>query len=1183
MEAELDQVLKSAKQALQAFEGPLAQDVDAATRISQTITSQSAALRTKIEDTVQVLNKLQQLLTPPQNILMDALFGATNTKVLYCAAHYRFADILQTSPLTVPALASQAGIDGGACQQLVRYLLELGFFTYDSSTALLSNNAASDLLRSDHWTTWHACIPQYADQHYSILARLPDAVAAAADGSKQQQRRTAAQLFHGSDEPLYAIMERTGATAAFHRAIGAFGVAEAPGLLGDYPWAEVGGELVTDVGCGRGDFAVGYLRAFPAARAAVFELPETAALVRRRVEGGDGEGGVRERLEVFEGDFYEDALPRSAVYFLKWVFHNWDDEHCIKLLRRLREAIVVKPGVSRVLVVETVIREGRQGSFARYADIRMLAQLNNRERTLEEYRDIARKGGFEIHDIITPRGCLTQVLDLRPNAFQPLEGQPLSFPVDLVPLFNNRAFGLVPNESDFDGTGSSYPADSIPPPSFVYSGFNYQFPEYQKAGNDNVIATGQTVSVPRGKYINVAMLAASESGIASSTINASYADDSQTSDAVLVPAWWNWPYPAGGDIVLPYRLTNETVDYNRSNIFQAIGWLDSSKELTSLTLPNVTGGSSTSPGGAAIENRLHIFALSLLPVANNPPEGPQLEVQYARSTQKWIEGSNKTQIFEVLINNVGTGFALKDHSVSVWVDSSGVETVTNGTVKRLRNGDQTFVEIGVTNKAGVEPGTAGNATVYIAGEGIPSSQYTFNATFGIADFEATYDSVYAHETPNWFNDAKYGIFIHWGVYSVPGWGNSGENESYAEWYWWDQNKGPGTDVGTWEYHLDTYGPDVVYDDFIQNFTASAFDPKEWVDLFADAGANYFVQVSKHHDGYAIFDLPANVSQRTSVALTPHRNLLQELFDAAETYQPQLHRAVYYSLPEWFHPDYAPLGFGDWPGGNATNPYTNVTLPYTGYVPVADYITDVIVPEMDTLAAMGTEVMWCDIGGPNVTAEWASAWFNAAAAQGRQVAMNARCGLPGDFDTPEYARYAGVQARKWESNLGMDPYSYGYNRATPAGAYMNASTIARSLVDIASKNGNFLLDVGPMQDGTILEVEQRNLREAGRWIKAHGEAVFGTRYWSVTPQEGESVRFTTTADAFYVLLLERPGGEVVLESPVPWVEGDEVVVVGGSMNGTVVPSRVGEGGAVVLEVAGEVADADEFVWVFKIPY
>jgi alpha-L-fucosidase len=86
-------------------------------------------------------------------------------------------------------------------------------------------------------------------------------------------------------------------------------------------------------------------------------------------------------------------------------------------------------------------------------------------------------------------------------------------------------------------------------------------------------------------------------------------------------------------------------------------------------------------------------------------------------------------------------------------------------------------------------------------------------------------------------------------------------------------------------------------------------------------------------------------------------------------------------------------------------------------------------------------------------------------------MDSRCGLPGDFDTPEYARYGAVQRRKWESNLGMDPFSYGYNRATPAAQYLNASSIVTSLVDIVSKNGNFLLDVGPMADGTIVEVEQ----------------------------------------------------------------------------------------------------------------
>lgn len=93
-------------------------------------------------------------------------------------------------------------------------------------------------------------------------------------------------------------------------------------------------------------------------------------------------------------------------------------------------------------------------------------------------------------------------------------------------------------------------------------------------------------------------------------------------------------------------------------------------------------------------------------------------------------------------------------------------------------------------------------------------------------------------------------------------------------YWWWLNEGPSNPTDVYDYHLEKYGKDVVYDDFIQNFTASAWDPKEWVDLFADAGANYFVQVSKHHEGYALFDLPENVTKRTSVALTPHRNLVQ---------------------------------------------------------------------------------------------------------------------------------------------------------------------------------------------------------------------------------------------------------------------------------------------------------------------
>lgn len=343
--------------------------------------------------------------------------------------------------------------------------------------------------------------------------------------------------------------------------------------------------------------------------------------------------------------------------------------------------------------------------------------------------------------------------------------------------------------------------------------------------------------------------------------------------------------------------------------------------------------------------------------------------------------------------------------------------------------------------------------------------------------------------------------------------------------------------------------------------------------------------SKHHDGYALFDLPTTVSKRTSVALPPHRDFVKELFDAAKTYQPELRRGTYFSVPEWFHPEYAKYGFADWPGGAAKDPFTNKTVPYTGYVPVNDYLQDLLLPSMQTLASMGTEIMWCDIGGPNLTIPFAAAWYNAAATSGRQVTMNNRCGVPGDFDTPEYPRSSPpvARARKWESNRGMDPYSYGYNAATPDSAYMNASTIVRTLVDIVSKNGNFLLDVGPKADGSIVEAEVKALREAGVWIKDHEEAVFETGSWFVTPQEGEDIRFAVTEDAFYIYLLKKPSQQILIESPVPWVEGDNVTVAGGKLGGRVVGSRKDGHGKLVLDVDQDVADADEWVWIFRISY
>jgi alpha-L-fucosidase len=350
-----------------------------------------------------------------------------------------------------------------------------------------------------------------------------------------------------------------------------------------------------------------------------------------------------------------------------------------------------------------------------------------------------------------------------------------SIPLDISDLTNNRAFGMSPGDANFDGFHSGIPAQYVPPADFIFSGVQYNFPQYRSSGNDNVLAEGQMLNIQKGRYLSVSILAAAETSIATGFINSTYADNSTASSSILVDPYKNWPYPYGGWITWPYTLTNSTKDpkdYNRSMIFQSVTWLDSTKDLVSLQLPNVTSGASGDPGGESQETRLHIFAVTLHPATGT---GISLEVQYARSTQMWVEGTNKTQIIDAVINNVGDDWVLANNSVRVTIDSPGLTTVQPGVINRLRPGDQIRVQVGVVNSNGTAAGTAGPATLKISGAGVQTS-HTFNATYGVTPYEATYESIYSHESPTWFGTSgKYGIFIHWGVYAVPGWGNSGEN------------------------------------------------------------------------------------------------------------------------------------------------------------------------------------------------------------------------------------------------------------------------------------------------------------------------------------------------------------------------------------------------------------------------
>lgn len=168
---------------------------------------------------------------------------------------------------------------------------------------------------------------------------------------------------------------------------------------------------------------------------------------------------------------------------------------------------------------------------------------------------------------------------------------------------------------------------------------------------------------------------------------------------------------------------------------------------------------------------------------------------------------------------------------------------------------------------------------------------------------------------------------------------------------------------------------------------------------------------------------------------------------------------------------------------------------------------------------------------------------------------------------------------------MDPYSYGYNRATPFSEYMNATTLIMTLIDMVSKNGNLLLNIGPRADGTIPQVEIDNLREAGQWINAHEEAIFNTTYWfrKAEVRDAETnVRFTQTADAFYVLSLEKPsGGKLIVEAPVPVLEGDKVYLLGTECEEEL--RWEVENGRFMVSFEDDAIDQIEHSWVLKVEY
>ncbi len=375
------------------------------------------------------------------------------------------------------------------------------------------------------------------------------------------------------------------------------------------------------------------------------------------------------------------------------------------------------------------------------------------------------------------------------------------------------------------------------------------------------------------------------------------------------------------------------------------------------------------------------------------------------------------------------------------------------------------------------------------------------------NYKANWKSIDSRPLPGWFDEAKFGIFIHWGLYSVPAWGPKGK---YAEWYWHDMQNREGE---TWKFHAETYGEEFQYQDFAGQWKTDMFDPAQWADIFERSGAKYVVLTSKHHEGFCLWPSAESWNWNT-VDVGPHRDLAGDLIEAVRARG--LRMGYYYSLYEWYNPVYKS--------------------------DVKRYVDQHMLPQLkDLVMRYKPDLVWPDGEWEHPSEVWRSteflAWLYNESPVKDEVVVNDRWGKDcrshhGGFYTTEYGEVGGgeelAEKRKWEECRGIGA-SFGYNRNETVDEYNTPDALVDMLVNIVAQGGNLLLDIGPTADGRIPVIMQQRLIELGDWLAVNGEAIYGTTPWRVA-EEGDTIRYTAKGSAVYAICLKWPGPEVTLTSP-----------------------------------------------------
>jgi alpha-L-fucosidase len=432
-------------------------------------------------------------------------------------------------------------------------------------------------------------------------------------------------------------------------------------------------------------------------------------------------------------------------------------------------------------------------------------------------------------------------------------------------------------------------------------------------------------------------------------------------------------------------------------------------------------------------------------------------------------------------------------------------------------------------------------------------------------YRADWDSLSNYQAPDWYKDAKFGIFLHWGIYSVPAFGN--------EWYpRMMYVKGS----SEYKHHIATYGPQdkFGYKDFIPMFKTKDFDPAAWAELFKKAGAKYVVPVAEHHDGFAMYD--SGLSDWTVVKMGPHRDTTGELAKAVRAaglhFGLSSHRAehdFFFGPGRDIPSDVNDAQFAALYGPAHARPESAWTTPVENdftYVSPA-WADDWLARSAELAQKYHPDVVYFDwwVGQPYMRpnlARFAAFYYNSSLQFGDHIGViNYK-----DYAMPEHAgvldvergQLGDIRPLSWQTDTSVSNRSWGYiNDDT----FKSGEFVVHQLVDIVSKNGNLLLNIGPRSDGTIPEQAQEVLLDVGVWLKVNGEAIYGTRPWRIYGEGPTKVasgtfhdtdvarytaadfRFTTKGGALYAIGLAWPAnGEAVVQSLASTIGGKAVQAV-----------------------------------------